>query len=71
MKRKEVKSSNIKSIGYDDKAHTLEIEFINGGVYHYHPISDEGYQALMASESKGSYFFKNIRNNEGITVTKI
>lgn len=35
MIRQPVSSSNIRSIGYDSKSNTLEIEFHSGGVYQY------------------------------------
>jgi len=38
MKRKTVKSSNIKSVGYDIRNKILEIEFNNGAVYHYKDV---------------------------------
>jgi KTSC domain len=33
MERQPVSSSNLKSVGYDPRSRTLEIEFHNGGVY--------------------------------------
>ena len=38
MKRQHVESSNIESIGYDERSQTLEIEFLNGGVYQYFDV---------------------------------
>ena len=35
MDRKHVNSSDLKSVGYDEKSQILEIEFNNGGVYIY------------------------------------
>ncbi|MBA7540511.1 hypothetical protein ES705_32810 [subsurface metagenome] len=35
MKRKQVESSNLASVGYDADKKILEIEFNHGGVYQY------------------------------------
>jgi hypothetical protein len=55
MRRKPVESSSIRSVGYDVKAWTLEIEFIDGDVYRYHPVPGGTYAALMRAPSKGRY----------------
>jgi hypothetical protein len=61
MKREEVESSMIASVGYDPKAQELEIEFNNSGqVYVYFEVPKEEYEGLMAAESKGSYMHSNI-----------
>ena len=59
MNRKEVKSSNIKSVGWEDKV--LEIEFHSGGIYQYKPVGETIYTAFLESESKGKYFFQYIK----------
>ena len=66
MKRQPVESSNILSIGYDPKKMLLEVEFGNGAVYQYHPITEQAYKELMNADSIGSWFFKNIKNNKDI-----
>lgn len=63
MHRKAVKSSNIKSIGYDKETSTLEIAFNTGKVYQYNNVPESVYTALMSAESKGKYFNAHIRNN--------
>ena len=40
MERKNVSSSNLKSVGYDSTTQTLEIEFLNGGLYQYSSVSE-------------------------------
>ena len=62
MKRTPVKSSNIKSIGYDGKTSTLEIEFSQGAVYQYLGVPEEEHIALMQASSKGKYFIANIKS---------
>lgn len=38
METKNVVSSNIAAIGYDQSTSTLEVRFKNGGIYHYHNV---------------------------------
>lgn len=61
MERQIVSSSNIASIGYDDTTSTLEIEFLNGSVYHYYDVPRREYQGLMQAESHGKYLAANIK----------
>ncbi len=61
MTRTAVKSSNLRSVGYDPTAKILEIEFKNG-VYQYADVPLEVYEALMASASLGRYFIQNIKD---------
>lgn len=48
-----VQSSNIDSIGYDANTKTLKVLFKPNSLYHYLNVSEETYQKLMASKSKG------------------
>lgn len=58
---KQVNSSNIAAIGYDDQSATLTIQFIkDNSVYEYYDVPQYEYDALMAADSKGSYANKNI-----------
>jgi hypothetical protein len=61
MNRISVESSNIESIGYDSNSKILEIEFNDHSVYRYYEVPEDVYDELMASESKGSYFFRKIK----------
>ncbi len=63
MKRKDVESSMLASVGYDEKTETLEVEFNNGGVYEYYEVEKEVYEKLLNAESLGSYFYHNIRDD--------
>ena len=60
MKRINVKSSQIKSIGYDKDEKILEIEFKKGTVYQYSDIYHEVYMELITAKSVGSFFMRNI-----------
>jgi hypothetical protein len=61
MKRIEVSSTNLKSVGYDLVMKILEVEFLNGSIYQYLDVSDIIYSELMNAESHGKYFNKNIK----------
>lgn len=71
MERKKVISSNIQSIGYDKSKMVLEVQFYNLKVYQYSPITEEAYLALMSSDSIGSFFAKNIKNNKDLVVKEV
>jgi len=62
MERQPVKSSTIRSIGYNYDSQTLEIEFNSGGVYQYYNVPESVYNALMSSQSHGSFFHQYIKN---------
>jgi hypothetical protein len=62
MNRELVKSSNIRSVGYDPKAKLLELQFHSGSVYQYFEVPLATHTALMSSESKGKFFDANIRD---------
>lgn len=62
MERKNVSSSNIKSIGYDENAEELEVEFKSGDVYEYFNVPVDKYKALMSALSIGTYFAANVRD---------
>lgn len=62
MKRQAVVSSNLRSVGYDEATHTLEIEFQNGRVYRYIEVPREVYEGLMGADSLGRYFNEYVRD---------
>lgn len=73
IKRNQVKSSQIKSIGYDDTSSTLEIEFTskNNPVWRYSPVTQNGYTALINADSVGKYFHEHIKFNKLLAAEKI
>lgn len=62
MNRDSVASSNIASIGYDEPAQTLEVEFKDGSVYQYYNVQQALYEQLMQAGSKGQFLHYNIKN---------
>jgi hypothetical protein len=61
MNRQPVSSSNIASIGYEAALQILEVEFLNGSIYHYLNVPQPEYDALMAAASHGGYLNANIK----------
>lgn len=61
MNRHAVTSSNIASIGYDANSQTLEVEFLNGGVYQYFDVPQHIYDGIMSADSHGQYLAQNIK----------
>lgn len=70
MQRTPVSSSNLRSVGYDPTTHTLEIEFLNGGLYSYAGVPASVHAGLMAASSHGSYFDAHIKK-AGYRFTKL
>lgn len=59
MYRKNVESSNIKSIGYEDE--TLEVEFLNGSIYQYYNVPQDLFDGIMNADSHGKYLNEYIK----------
>ena len=56
MERKRVNSSKLRSVGYDEKSQTLEIEFSNGQVYQYVKVYPEVYRRFMAAPNPSAFY---------------
>ena len=61
MLRQRVKSSELRSVGYDDSASLLEAEFQSGEVYQYFNVPAELVLELLNADSLGRYFNAHIR----------
>ncbi len=61
MQRQNVSSSTIVSVGYDELALILEIEF-KSGVYQYFEVPKSVYLALMSASSLGTYHAQYIKD---------
>ena len=62
IERTPVRSSALRSVGYDQEQRVLEIEFTSGAVYQYFDVPAEVYRGLMAAESHGRYFHQHVRD---------
>jgi hypothetical protein len=69
MERKQVKSSNVASIGYDNGI--MEVEFSNGNLYRYAGVTEADYKALSEADSIGKAFHSIVRGKyQGSKVEK-
>lgn len=59
----EVKSSQVKAIGYDATTKTLAVQFTRGAgaIYHYPNVDAETHKAFVEAESIGTFFGKHIK----------
>src|SRR4051794_39058015 len=57
-----VRSSSIKSVGFDSATCVMEVEFQDGEIYHYCEVPNALYEALIASTSIGLKFNESVRN---------
>jgi KTSC domain len=63
MERIRVKSSDLRSVGYNESTQILEIEFQQGGIYQYFGVSKKIYDSLMKSVlSHVQYYERFIKN---------
>lgn len=61
MKRREISSTMIRSIGHDANNSILEIEFLSGPVWQYYDFSESDWYSFDSAESHGKYFHKHIK----------
>jgi hypothetical protein len=61
MKVTPVESSTLATVGYDEGAELLQLEFRSRVVYRYFAVPTAVPEALLAAASKGRYFNQAIR----------
>lgn len=59
--RTAIESSLLSSLRYSIDA-TLDLEFRSGAIYRYFSVPQAVLEGLIAAESKGAYFNRNVRN---------
>ncbi|HEV8435471.1 MAG TPA: KTSC domain-containing protein [Thermoanaerobaculia bacterium] len=62
MEWRQLSSSVIARVAYDETSHTLIIEFRSGTTYEYFDVPEKIYQELVDAASAGTYFAENIRD---------
>lgn len=62
MDRRQVASSNVSTIGYDEQTQTLEVEFVSGWVYQYYGVPQHMFEQMMQASSKGKFLNLYIKN---------
>ncbi len=58
---REVQSSNISAIGYDEPSNTLFVEFHGGALYEYTDFPKDLFEAFKVSPSKGKFFHSMVK----------
>jgi hypothetical protein len=62
MKMHPVKSSNIAEIGYEDVSGVLHVRFVGSdGIHRYHNVPSALFNKLLAADSVGSMFHREVR----------
>ena len=56
MERKRVNSSKVRSVGYDERSQTLEVELSNGQVWQYSKVTPEVFRRFMAAPNPTSFY---------------
>ena len=69
MDRKNVGSSSIRSVGFDERNRVLEVEFNDGRINQYSGVSAEIHRRLVSAPSIVSYFRDNVE--ESFTAKRI
>ena len=60
MERKKINSSQVRSIGYEASAQTLEVELTDGSIWQYMRVPSEVHRRFVAAPSVVSYYRDNI-----------
>ena len=61
MERRPVESAVIRSVGYDDRERTLDVELRSGAVYRYFDVPPEVHQGLLTAESRGRFYDQEVK----------
>ncbi|MYS13691.1 KTSC domain-containing protein [Streptomyces sp. SID4982] len=61
MLHEQVRSSNIRSVGYSQADRVLEVAFHSGALYRYDSVPADVHSALMAASSKGSFLARFVK----------
>ena len=57
-----VGSTTLATVGFEEAAGILQLEFRSGPLYRYFGVSAEVYEGLLRTSSKGRYFNEHIRD---------
>ena len=58
-----VESSNVHSVGYNEKTNEMFVQFLTKSVYKYKEVPKVVYDALFEADSVGCYLNKKIKPN--------
>ena len=66
-----VQSSNIASIGHDEAAAELHVQFHNGGLFVYRGVGQDVFGRFLTAESKGQFFHQNVKEAFPCDATRV
>lgn len=66
-----VKSTNLRSVGYDEAKQLLQVEFKTGQIFNYAPVSALHYHLLKGAASKGVFLNSHIKRNDKIICSRL
>lgn len=55
-------SSNVESVGYDERNQVVYVRFLNGTLYIYKGVPQYVFDGLLNASSVGSYLHRNYKN---------
>ncbi|WP_211239537.1 KTSC domain-containing protein [Jiangella gansuensis] len=61
IRRWPVSSSALRSVGYEPRSRTLEVEFASGQIYRYFDVDQLDVDALLVADSMGAYVNEEIK----------
>jgi hypothetical protein len=61
IRRHHVKSTAVRTMGYDENEWVLQVEFSNGKLYNYFRVPPHEYRSLLEAGSKGEYVNRQIK----------
>ena len=56
------RSSNLRSVGYDEDRQVMEVVFANGARWRYVPVPRSAYGRILGAESPGRVFMRTVRD---------
>jgi KTSC domain len=65
-----VSSSNLDTITYDPRDHSMNVTFKSGRTYEYSNVDEKRFKGIQRAKSAGSYFHNKIRNAHFVTRVK-
>ena len=62
MEMKQVESSNVAAVGYDEENEVLAVAFHSGRTYRYEAVPKSVYDNLLSADSVGRQFNATVRD---------
>jgi hypothetical protein len=54
-------SSQVKAYGFDHATGTLAVEYKSGGIYHYHDVKADTFNAMRKAKSVGKFIGASLK----------